>query len=312
MNPADEDVVRDRDIEIQSEDEYIPINIKEEVKRREAISLTQRLWFYAKILFALFCVTIVMVAIYSNSEIWSSFNKLTNYIRSEETTARGAVIIGAIYILADFVFIPGSLYCVWAGYTFQKSFEYGPETLGVGVLVLVCASWISSLCVFSFSRYVYKRKQGREFNIVKAIDTQLDSEGQNLIFLVRLSPLAPFQIINFLLGLSAMSWTVYLKGLCLQLPITFVYLVIGLAIADFTEVVKVSHSKAGQRGFSTYMMIVIGIFSLFCLAWSTSVAKYKFDQIIEISDDSPRSNAKENEEQGLLDGQFEESDDNKA
>ena len=120
--PADENVVRDRDIEIQSEDEYIPINIEEEVKQREDISLASRLWFYAKILFALFCVTIVMVAIYSNSEIWKSFGKLTEYIRSEETTARGAAIIGAIYILADFVFIPGSLYCVWAGFTFQRSF----------------------------------------------------------------------------------------------------------------------------------------------------------------------------------------------
>jgi len=120
------------------------------------------------------------------------------------------------YIIATVALLPASVLTLAAGYL------YGPA---YGTAIVSLASTSAAAAAFLISRYLarplvegYMSKTPKFALIQKAIS----AEGVRIVFLLRLSPLIPFNISNYLYGLTrvpfapyvAASWAGMLPGEC--------------------------------------------------------------------------------------------------
>jgi uncharacterized membrane protein YdjX (TVP38/TMEM64 family) len=133
----------------------------------------------------------------------------------------GAIAYIALYIVATVAFLPGSLITLGAGVV------YG-VVLG-SIYVFIGAS-LGATAAFLIGRYlardwVYKKIAGNEK--FRAIDEAVGREGFKIVFLTRLSPVFPFNLLNYALGVTGVSLKDYLLGFIGMIPGTVMYVYLG-------------------------------------------------------------------------------------
>ena len=139
--------------------------------------------------------------------------------------AQGVAGIAAyvvLYIVACLFFLPGSVLTLGAG-----------AVWGVvgGVPIVSVASTLGATAAFLVGRYiareaVARRTEGNER--FKAIDEAVAREGWKIVGLTRLSPVFPFNLLNYAFGLTRVSLRDYLFASWIgMLPGTVMYVYIG-------------------------------------------------------------------------------------
>ncbi len=134
----------------------------------------------------------------------------------------GPAIFAAVYALAATLFLPASALTLIAGAVFG---------LGTGV----AAAWIGAVLavVFSFliGRYFARARVERiaqDNPRFGAVDKALGEEGWKIVALLRLSPVFPFNVQNYLYGVSSIRfWPCVLASAVFMLPGTFLYVYLG-------------------------------------------------------------------------------------
>jgi len=111
----------------------------------------------------------------------------------------GALIFVSLYILACVLLLPGSILTLGAGVVF-----------GVvnGSIAVSIGATLGATCAFLVGRYlardwVAKRIAGKEK--FKAVDEAVAREGWKIVLLTRLSPVFPFNLLNYAFGLTQVS-----------------------------------------------------------------------------------------------------------
>jgi uncharacterized membrane protein YdjX (TVP38/TMEM64 family) len=83
---------------------------------------------------------------------------------------------------------------------------------------------------------------------VRAIDAAVAREGFKLVFLLRLSPLFPFNVLNYALSLSRVSLPAYIGASFLgMLPGTAMYVYLGSLAPAAAELSSVSEAGSTAR-----------------------------------------------------------------
>ena len=132
-----------------------------------------------------------------------------------------AVYVG-VYIAATVLFVPGLILTVASGAIFG---------LGTGFLVVNVGATIGAGLAFLIARYVAREKMAeiaaanRKFD---AIDSAIAEGGWKIVAMLRLSPAVPFNLQNYLFGLTPVSFRAYfLTSWIAMMPGTFLYVYIG-------------------------------------------------------------------------------------
>ncbi|MBW8016504.1 MAG: TVP38/TMEM64 family protein [Planctomycetes bacterium] len=140
------------------------------------------------------------------------------------------VIFVAIYILACVLLLPGSILTLGAGVVF-----------GVvkGSIVVSIGSTLGAGCAFLVGRYLARgwvsgKIAGNEK--FKAIDDAVASQGWKIVLLTRLSPVFPFNLLNYAFGLTKVSLKQYFVASWLgMIPGTVMYVYIGSLAGDLAS-----------------------------------------------------------------------------
>lgn len=142
----------------------------------------------------------------------------------EQRGAWGYVIFIAAYAVATVFFFPGSLMTVGAGLAFG---------LWRGFAVVSAGSTLGAALAFLIARYfVRSRVEMAAKNNPKfaAMDEAIGREGWKMVALLRLSPLLPFNLSNYLYGVTKIGFWPYLAASWAgMLPGTFLYVYLGAA-----------------------------------------------------------------------------------
>ena len=133
----------------------------------------------------------------------------------------GAIAFIIIYILATVAFFPGSILTLGAGVVFG---------LVLGSFYVFIGATIGSAAAFLVGRYlargwVAEKIQGN--NKFQAIDEAVGKEGLKIVLLTRLSPVFPFNLLNYAYGVTGVSLKDYLLGSAGMIPGTIMYVYIG-------------------------------------------------------------------------------------
>ncbi len=135
--------------------------------------------------------------------------------------AVGAIAFIIIYILATVAFFPGSILTLGAGVVFG---------LVLGSFYVFIGATIGATVAFLVGRYlargwVAEKIQGN--SKFQAIDEAVGREGLKIVLLTRLSPIFPFNLLNYAYGVTGVSLKDYLLGCAGMIPGTIMYVYIG-------------------------------------------------------------------------------------
>ena len=138
----------------------------------------------------------------------------------------GPLIYMAGYIGATVAFVPGSVLTLFAGAIFG---------LVNGTLYVFIAATIGATVAFLVARYVAREaieNRIQDNQRFAAIDRAVGREGFKIVLLLRLSPIFPFNLLNYTLGLTGVRFTDYVFASIGMLPGTLLYIYSGKVASD--------------------------------------------------------------------------------
>ena len=134
----------------------------------------------------------------------------------------GIILYVGVYALATVLFLPGWIFTVGAGITFG---------LFWGTVAAICGATIGATLAFLIARYAARGAVSERFATNKkfsAIDDAIGKQGWKMVALLRLSPLIPFNLSNYLYGLTAIKLLPYIAASFFgMLPGTLLYVYLG-------------------------------------------------------------------------------------
>lgn len=161
---------------------------------------------------------------------------IISHIQSLGAAAPAAFVL--IYAFAVVALIPASLLTIAAGAVFG---------LIRGVIYALIGALLGSTAAFLLGRYVARRlvtKRLAAMPRVMAIERAVSAKGRRIVFLLRLSPVVPFNVLNYALGLTTISVWDFVAASVGSVPGAFVYAYGGkvtgeaLALAGQAQVPK--------------------------------------------------------------------------
>lgn len=162
----------------------------------------------------------------------------------------GPVVFIAGYVVATVAFVPGSLLTLAAGAIFG---------LTQGVLYVFIAAVLGSSAAFLISRYLVRVALERRLAgnaRFAAIDRAVGAQGRKIVFLLRLSPVFPFNLLNYALGLTKVRFVDYLLASPGMLPGTILYVYYGKLAGD---VATLASGAAVEKGAGYYAVLILGL-----------------------------------------------------
>jgi uncharacterized membrane protein YdjX (TVP38/TMEM64 family) len=174
----------------------------------------------------------------------------------------GSMIFIFIYILACVLLLPGSVLTLGAGAVF-----------GVveGFIAVLIGATLGATCAFLVGRYLTRDWVSRRIAAsekFKAIDEAVAREGWKIVFLTRLSPVFPFNLLNYAFGLTRVSLKHYFFASWIgMIPGTLMYVYIGSLAGDLASL------GAGERARTTAEWILYGFGLLATIAVTVFVTR---------------------------------------
>jgi uncharacterized membrane protein YdjX (TVP38/TMEM64 family) len=179
----------------------------------------------------------------------------------------GIFIFIGVYAVATVLLAPGAILTVGAGFAFG---------LWKGFLAVSAGATLGASLAFLVARFIARDRieaiaKGNEK--FRNIDSAIGKQGAKLIFLLRLSPVIPFNLSNYLYGLTAVKfWPYVLASWIGMLPGTFLYVYIGTA--GKAAVAAAAGGEAVKHGWQYWTFLSIGLTATVIVTiWVTKIAR---------------------------------------
>ena len=171
---------------------------------------------------------------------------LLDWIR--EQGVAGVVVFAVVYVAATVLFVPGSILTLGAG------FVWG--VVGGSIYVSI-ASTIGATAAFLVGRYLARDWVSSKVSgnaRFAAIDSAVGEEGWKIVGLTRLSPVFPFNLLNYAYGLTKVTLRDYFFASWIGMfPGTVMYVYIGSLAGSLATV------GAEERARTTGEWLLYGV-----------------------------------------------------
>ncbi len=160
----------------------------------------------------------------------------------------GPALVAAFYVLAAIAFLPGSILTLGAGFLFGV--PVGFITAWSGATVGACAAFMIGR-TFARDYVAAKVSSNQKF---MSLDEAIANEGFKLVFLLRLSPIFPYNFMNYALGLTKVSFRNFALASAIgMIPGALMYVYIGSAARSLAEIAAGNVDSGGVGQFFFWM-----------------------------------------------------------
>ena len=193
-------------------------------------------------------LAVVMILIVIGRQLGAQLPRLTAAV--DALGVWGPVVFIAGYAIACVAFVPASLLTLAAGALF-----------GVlrGTMFVLIGATIGALAAFLIARYVARdwiaARLAKDTRFA-AIDAAIAEQGRKVVFLLRLSPVIPFSVLNYALGLTKVRIGDFVLASVGMLPGTLLYVYSGNLAS---VVVGATDATAPAKGPAFYAVLGLGL-----------------------------------------------------
>lgn len=162
----------------------------------------------------------------------------------------GPVVFVAGYVAATVAFVPGLVLTMAAGAIFG---------LAQGTLLVFVGASLGATSAFLIARYLARDSIEKKLEAkprFSAIDRAVGREGLKVTLLLRLSPVFPFNLLNYALGLTKVRLLDYVVACVGMLPGTFLYVYLGSAIGS---IAAIAAGERGEADTAKLTLLIVGL-----------------------------------------------------
>lgn len=177
-----------------------------------------------------------------------SLPALFSWLAALDPAVASLLFVG-LYASAAVAMVPGSLLTLAAGAMFG---------LWWGVSVVFVGAVLGASIAFGVARTIGRRFVARRLEQdarVRAISDAVARQGTIVVLLLRLSPVVPFNLLNYALGLTPVRFRDFLWGSLGMLPGTFFFTYAGVVVGDVT---RLAVGASPPRGPAYYVLLALG------------------------------------------------------
>jgi uncharacterized membrane protein YdjX (TVP38/TMEM64 family) len=171
--------------------------------------------------------------------------------------ALGPLAFAGAYAVGVAAFLPGAALTLAGGAIF-----------GVvkGTAIVFVAAVLGSTLAFLIARYVargFVEQRIAGSAQFAAIDRAIGQQGRKIVFLLRLSPVFPFSLGNYALGLTRVSLADYVIASLGMLPGTLLYVYLGSAAGDVASAAAGGGAQAGKTALTAIGLAATALVTVF-------------------------------------------------
>ncbi|WP_407809810.1 TVP38/TMEM64 family protein [Spirulina subsalsa] len=144
--------------------------------------------------------------------------------------AVGAIAFMFLYIVATVAFLPGSILTLGAGIVFG---------VALGSVYVFIGATLGATGAFLVGRYLARgwvAAKIAENSKFQAIDEAVGQAGFKIVLLTRLSPIFPFNLLNYAYGITGVSLKDYVLASVGMIPGTIMYVYIGSLAGNLARI----------------------------------------------------------------------------
>ena len=183
--------------------------------------------FWLKVIFLIASV-LILIAVFQTLNISITVSNLlqSTLLWVKMLGAMGAIAFIIIYNLATILFIPASILTLGGGAIYGVVW---------GSIYVFVAATLGAIFAFLIGRYfargwVYEKICSNK--TFRAIDAAVAIDGFKIVLLTRLSPIFPFNMLNYVFGVTCVDLKDYILGSIGMIPATIMYVYLGSLIGD--------------------------------------------------------------------------------
>lgn len=204
---------------------------------------------------------------------------IQSFLRTVESLGvMGMVLFGIVYIAATIFFVPGLILTVGAGMLFGVVY---------GTIAVSLASTIGATLAFLLGRYAMRDWVAERIANnprFAAIDRGVANSGWKIVGLVRLSPIFPFNLINYAFGITKVSLREYVLASWIgMMPGTLMYVYLGSATGDLAAFLSGEREKQPAE-FALYIVGLIVTIAVTVLV--TRIARRALNETVDIPEEN--------------------------
>ena len=229
----------------------------------------------------IFGITLVAAPAQAQEVGATSFN-LQDLLRNalqwiDNLGAIAPIVFILIYIIATVAFLPGSILTLGAGVVFG---------IIQGSIYVFIGATIGATLAFLVGRYlargwISKKIAGNQK--FSAIDRAVGNEGLKIVLLTRLSPIFPFNLLNYGLGVTGVSLKDYVLGSVGMIPGTIMYVYIGSLAGSIATIG--GETQADANPVAQWAIRIIGFIATVAVTlYVTKIARKALDESIDTGD----------------------------
>uniref|UniRef100_A0A7S2MII1 VTT domain-containing protein n=1 Tax=Helicotheca tamesis TaxID=374047 RepID=A0A7S2MII1_9STRA len=218
----------------------------------------------------------VIVDFATSKHLRTAMESFLNWI--EDNPTEGVFAFMGVYFVATILFAPGLILTLGAGFVFANALG-----LGLGVVLATTAVFVGastgSMAAFLIGRYLLRDwvvGLTKKYAIFEAVDVALKEKGLRIMILLRLSPLIPFNALNYIVGVTSVSFRDFTIAMIGILPGTLLYVFLGSSAGSLTD-----SSSGGDNSAVRILTIVLGsVFGILGVCVTSYYARKELQNVI--------------------------------
>lgn len=230
-----------------------------------------------------FKITLVVCFVLAAAYGLSHFNtaSLQRLFAAVQADPKGSLLFfWAFYVVGIVFMLPGMVLAVGAGAV------YGFAT---AIVIIWTATCIGQTLAFLFGRYLFRDFIAswliQKVENFAQIEEAVAREGWKLVFLLRLSPLIPYNLLNYILSVTPVHvWSFAIPSGLAIIPWVCGFAYIGSVSSNVVDVVQGTTSHHMNLGW--LLASLVGLFAIGCA--TTIIAKKAINNVMEERSSSKR------------------------
>lgn len=184
----------------------------------------------------------------------------------------GPIALALAYIPLTVVAVPASVLTLGGGYLFGLPVGFVADSLG---------ATLGATAAFLLGRTIgksYVTSKIKHYPKFQAVSVAIQRSGFKIVLLLRVVPLLPFNMLNYLLSVTPVRLGEYMLATWLgMMPITFALVYVGTTLKDLSDITHGWHEVSVFRWVLMMVGIALAVILIVCI---TRVAKSSLEKAL--------------------------------
>ena len=119
----------------------------------------------------------------------------------------GPLTLFIVLTITQAMLIPSIGFCLGSGFALMKAYKSAWLAITIASLSCHIGMWLGSILGMLFARNMFREtaiKLAKKHKWMKALDLAMETDGLKFLIIMRICPLIPFSIQNYIMGATSM------------------------------------------------------------------------------------------------------------